>query len=59
MKRHIRGESKPHPPGAIEFCIVCGAIRVWAIPGYQSSGWKLNGQKQPFCPVEADRKVLE
>jgi len=57
MKRHKRSKGYPSPPGAREYCLVCGAVRVWAIPGYKSSGWILNGKPQPLCwgnEVESD-----
>jgi hypothetical protein len=49
MQRHKRGEAHYYPPGAREFCLACGAVRIWAIPGYKNSGWSLNGKPQMYC----------
>ena len=34
---------------AVEFCLICGAVRAWAIPGYKNSGWRLKGEPMPYC----------
>lgn len=49
MKRHKWGKPIAHPPGAVERCLVCGAIRICAIPGYQKSRPVLNGKYCSYC----------
>lgn len=50
MRRHKWGKPIARPPGAVEICDVCSAVRVTAIPGYRKSPAMLKGKQQRYCP---------
>lgn len=60
IKRHL--PSLPvlqRPPGALEVCRHCGAVRVYSLPGYRSSGWWRDGKRQPWCHAAVAKAVGE
>ncbi len=58
MKRHKWRKPIYHPPGAMEICDVCGAVRVGTIPGYQKSPAMLHGLRMKYCIGTAKRLLL-